>query len=211
MLDCFCSHRVSSRAVFVAVTSLFLTLTACHTEEINIIKDSDMKKQDISLLGKEDAFQLIGKEWMLITAGDSSDFNTMTASWGGIGWLWNKPVAFIFVRPERYTHEFIERNERLTLSFFPEEQRKALQICGTKSGRDCDKVKEAGLTPLALESGDMTFNEARMVLDCRKLFKSEMAEAQFLDKEIAQRWYNDKPGGGFHTVYVVEIENVYTK
>ncbi len=170
-----------------------------------------MKKQDISLLGKENAFDLIGKEWMLITAGDSSNFNTMTASWGGLGWLWNKPVAFIFVRPERYTHEFIEKNERLTLSFFPEEQRKALQVCGTKSGRDCDKVKEAGLTPLALESGDMTFNEARMVLDCRKLFKSEMTEAQFLDKEIAQRWYNDKPGGGFHTVYVVEIENVYTK
>lgn len=210
MPDFCCSHMKSIRTGLIAFASFLLTMTGCQEAEMNNNQDV-MKKQDISLLGKEDAFQLIGKEWMLITAGDSSSFNTMTASWGGIGWLWNKPVAFIFVRPERYTHEFIEKNERLTLSFFPEEQRKALQVCGTKSGRDCDKVKEAGLTPLALESGDMTFNEARMVLDCRKLFKSEMTEAQFLDKEIAQRWYNDKPGGGFHTVYVVEIENVYTK
>ena len=168
-----------------------------------------MKKQDISLLAKEDAFQLIGTEWMLITSGDSSNFNTMTASWGGLGWLWNRPVAFLFVRPERYTHEFIERNERLTLSFFPETQRKALQVCGSKSGRDCDKVKEAGLTPVSLDSGTVSFAEARLTLDCRKLFKSDMKQADFLDKEILGKWYNDKPGGGFHTVYVVEIENVY--
>lgn len=168
-----------------------------------------MKKQDISLLAKEDVFQLIGTEWMLITSGDSSHFNTMTASWGGLGWLWNRPVAFLFVRPERYTHEFLERNERLTLSFFPESQRKALQVCGSKSGRDCDKVKEAGLTPVLLESGTVSFAEARLTLDCRKLFKSDMKQADFLDKEILEKWYNDKPGGGFHTVYVVEIENVY--
>ena len=168
-----------------------------------------MKKQAISLLAKEDVFQLIGTEWMLITSGDSSHFNTMTASWGGLGWLWNRPVAFLFVRPERYTHEFLERNERLTLSFFPEAQRKALQVCGSKSGRDCDKVKEAGLTPVLLESGTVSFAEARLTLDCRKLFKSDMKQADFLDKEILEKWYNDKPGGGFHTVYVVEIENVY--
>ena len=136
-----------------------------------------MKKQDISLLAKEDAFQLIGTEWMLITSGDSSNFNTMTASWGGLGWLWNRPVAFLFVRPERYTHEFIERNERLTLSFFPETQRKALQVCGSKSGRDCDKVKEAGLTPVQVEPGMVSFAEARMTLACRKLFKSDMKQA----------------------------------
>ena len=133
-----------------------------------------MKKQDISLLAKEDVFQLIGTEWMLITSGDSSNFNTMTASWGGLGWLWNRPVAFLFVRPERYTHEFIERNERLTLSFFPDSQRKALQVCGSKSGRDCNKVKEAGLTPVSLESGTVSFAEACLTLDCRKLFTARI-------------------------------------
>lgn len=170
-----------------------------------------MTKQDISVLGHEDAFNLIGKQWMLVTAGNSQSFNTMTASWGGIGVLWGKHVAFLFIRPERYTHEFIEANERLTLSFLPEEYRKALQICGSKSGRDCDKVKEAGLTPLTLESGDMTFAESRLILDCRKLFKAEMTEANFLDKAVLERWYNDQPGGGLHTVYVVEIESVWTK
>lgn len=171
-----------------------------------------MTKQDISILGKENAFDLIGKEWMLITAKrDDNKVNTMTASWGGIGWLWNKPVAFIFVRPERYTHEFIEEADRLTLSFYPESMRQALQICGTKSGRDGDKIQEAGLTPLALESGAVTFDQSRLTLDCRKLFKSDMQAANFLDKTLLERWYNDQPGGGLHTIYVVEIEEVYTK
>ena len=169
-----------------------------------------MTKTTIETLGKENAFDLIGKQWMLVTAGTSASFNTMTASWGGIGWLWNKPVAFIFIRPERYTHEFIEKNDRLTLSFYTEDYRKALQLCGSKSGRDTDKVKETGLTPVALESGAMTFDEACMTLDCRKLFKATMQEANFLDKEILDRWYGEKQGN-LHDVYVLEIEGVYTK
>lgn len=169
----------------------------------------DMTKQDISVLGKENAFDLIGKEWMLVTAGTEEKFNTMTASWGGVGILWNKTVAFLFIRPERYTHGFLEENERVTLSFYGEEYRKALQICGTKSGRDTDKVKECGFTPLKLESGAMTFAESRMTLDCRKLFKTEMTEANFIDREILDKQYGAH--GGMHTVYVVEIESVYTK
>ena len=168
-----------------------------------------MTKQDISVLGKENAFKLIGDEWMLVTAGTEDKFNTMTASWGGVGILWNKPVAFLFIRPERYTHGFLEENERVTLSFYGEEYRKALQICGTKSGRDTDKVKECGITPLKLESGAMTFAESRMTLDCRKLFKTEMTEANFIDREILDKQYGAH--GGMHTVYVVEIEEVYTK
>lgn len=171
---------------------------------------NNMKKQDLSVLGNEDVFKLIGEEWMLVTAGTNDKFNTMTASWGGFGWLWNKPVAFIFIRPERYTHDFIEQNDRLTLSFYDEDYRKALQICGTKSGRDIDKVKAANLTPQPMESGTMTFAEARMTLDCRKLFKTEMTEASFIDKETLARWYNNQPDGSLHTIYVVEIEGVYT-
>ncbi|MBO7580444.1 MAG: flavin reductase family protein [Bacteroidaceae bacterium] len=168
-----------------------------------------MKKIDIKTLGQEDAFDLIGKQWMLVTAGTQEKFNMMTASWGGIAWLWNKPVAFIFIRPERYTHEFIEANERVTLSFYPEDCRKALNVCGSKSGRTIDKVAETGLYPEVLESGAITFKEARLTLDCRKLFKSEMQAENFIDKEILSRWYNDQPGGGLHTVYVLEIENIY--
>lgn len=168
-----------------------------------------MKKSDISVLGRENAFDLISKQWMLVTAGNASSFNTMTASWGGVGFIWNKHVAFLFIRPERYTHDFIEKNERLTLSFFSEEFRPALQICGSKSGRDTDKVKESGLTPVATESGSITFEQARMTLDCRKLFKVDMQNESFVDKSLLERWYNSNPGGGLHSVYIVEIENVY--
>ena len=168
-----------------------------------------MKKTDLKTLASENAFDLIGKEWMLVTAGTQEKFNTMTASWGGIGWLWNRPVAFVFIRPERYTHDFIEREGRLTLSFYKEECRNILQFCGTRSGRDVDKVKETGLKPVALESGAMTFEQARLTLDCRKLFKSPMAEANFIDKAILEKWYGNQPGGSLHDVYVIEIEGVY--
>ena len=106
-----------------------------------------MIKKDLTVLSQEDVFRLIGKEWMLITAGNIQHFNTMTASWGGLGWLWNKPVAFIFVRPERYTYEFIESGGRITLSFLPEAFKPVLNLCGSKSGREIDKIKETGLLP----------------------------------------------------------------
>lgn len=169
-----------------------------------------MKKADLSVLAQEDAFKLIGKEWMLVTAGNIEKFNTMTASWGGIGWLWNKPVAFVFIRPERFTHQFVEAQERLTLSFFGNEYRDILNFCGTKSGRDYDKVKETGLLPVATEKGCVGFQQARLTLECRKLYKGDFKAEEFIDKECLERWYNDKPGGSLHDVYIVEIENVYT-
>ena len=170
-----------------------------------------MKKTTIEALARENAFSLIGKEWMLITAGTPDACNMMTASWGGIGWLWNKPVAFIFVRPERHTYPLIEANEHITLSFLGESEamREAYNFCGTKSGRDFDKVKATGLTPVATEHGAVTFAEARLTIEGRKLFRAEMKAEEFLDKEVLARWYNDRPGGSLHVTYVVEIENVY--
>ena len=100
-----------------------------------------MKKLEVKDL-KENFFEAIGKEWMLVTDGTKEKFNTMTASWGGIGWLWNKPVAFVFIRPERYTYEFVEKNDYLTLSFLGEENKKIHAVCGSKSGRNIDKVKK---------------------------------------------------------------------
>lgn len=170
-----------------------------------------MKTSTIEALSREDIFALIGKEWMLVTAGSSDSFNTMTASWGGIGWLWNKPVAFVFIRPERYTHEFIEAADRLTLSFYGEEYRKVLQLCGSKSGRDVDKVAATGLIPHILSSGAVTFEQARLTIDGRKLFKVPMTADCFVDQEVLNRWYNDKPGGGLHDIYIVEIEQVYER
>ena len=108
-----------------------------------------MEKINVKELN-DNVFETIGKEWMLVCAGNKEKFNMMTASWGCLGWLWNKPVAVVFIRPERYTHGIIEENEFMTLSFLgnSEEARKIYNFCGSKSGRDFDKVKETGLTPV---------------------------------------------------------------
>lgn len=172
-----------------------------------------MKKTTIETLAKENPFTLIGKEWMLITAGTPEHFNMMTASWGGIGWLWNKPVAFIFVRPERHTYPILEDNEYLTLSFLgnDEKMRAIYNFCGSKSGSDYDKAKETGLEPISTEHGAVTFEQARLTIEARKMFRTEFKPEQFLDQEALTRWYNDRPGGSLHTMYVVEITDVYEK
>ncbi|MBR3608410.1 MAG: flavin reductase family protein [Bacteroidales bacterium] len=154
----------------------------------------------------ENIINLIGKEWTLITAGDIDSYNTMTASWGNMGFLWGKPVVTIFVRPQRYTFEFIEQSKTFTLSFFKEEYRKALTLCGTKSGREIDKAKEAGITPYAPADGCVAFKEARLVFKCRKLYKSLLTEESFIDKSILPKWYKD---GDLHYMYVAEIENIW--
>ena len=154
----------------------------------------------------ENIINLIGKEWTLITAGDIDSYNTMTASWGNMGFLWGKPVVTIFVRPQRYTFGFIEQSEVFTLSFFKEEYRKALTLCGTKSGREIDKAKEAGITPYAPADGCVAFEEARLVFKCRKLYKSLLTEESFIDKSILPKWYKD---GDLHYMYIAEIENIW--
>ena len=166
-----------------------------------------MKKLEVKDL-KENFFEAIGKEWMLVTAGTKEKFNTMTASWGGIGWLWNKPVAFVFVRPERYTYEFIEKSDYLTLSFLCEANKKIHAVCGSKSGRDTDKVKATGLKPIFTEQGNVLFEQARLSLEGRKLYADNIKPECFLDKESLEKWYDDAHGG-FHKMYIVEIENIW--
>lgn len=166
-----------------------------------------MKEISINDLN-ENVINLIGKDWTLITAGNINSYNTMTASWGNLGFLWGKPVATIFVRPQRHTYQFLEKSERFTLAFFNEEYRKALTICGTKSGRDIDKAKEAGITPYAPTDDCVAFKEARLVIKCKKLYKSLLTEDGFIDKSILPKWYKD---GDLHYVYIAEIENIWKK
>lgn len=148
----------------------------------------------------DNPFKLIGADWMLVAAGTLEKFNTMTASWGGFGVLWDRKVCFIFIRPTRYTYEFIERFETFTLSFFEERYRKALQFCGTHSGRDTDKVKGSGLTPKE-EGGFVWFNEARLVIGCKKIYFQDIIPAQFMDPAIEKMY----PKKDYHRMYVGEI------
>ncbi|MBQ4104887.1 MAG: flavin reductase [Clostridia bacterium] len=152
-------------------------------------------------------FTKIGKEWMLITAGNQEKFNTMTASWGGLGVLWNKDVAFTFVRPCRYTFEFTEESDFFSLCFFGEDCREALNLCGTKSGRDCDKVKEANLTPVFVD-GVPCFEEAKLVLICKKLYAQPMDKAFALTQDVTKHYGENEP---YHTMYAGEIIKALTK
>ena len=152
-------------------------------------------------------FSRIGEQWMLITAGTGAQCNTMTASWGGLGVLWGTNVAACFVRPQRYTYEFIEKSPFFTLSFFGEERRQALSLCGTKSGRDLDKVKACGFTVCTAACGAPYFEEARLVLVCRKRFVQEMDPGS-IPEDVKEKWYPQKD---YHTLYVGEILEVLRK
>lgn len=152
-------------------------------------------------------FTKIGKEWMLVTAGDEEKHNTMTASWGGVGVMWGKNVVSVYIRPQRYTKEFVDTKDIFTLSFYDETYRKALSICGSKSGRDCDKEAEAGLTPYYIE-GTTAFEEANMILVCKKQYHQEMSAEHFDVSENDVKWYPEKD---YHIMYMAEIEKVLIK
>jgi len=155
----------------------------------------------------DNVFSLIGKDWMLITAGTVDNYNTMTASWGGLGHLWNKNVCFVFVRPSRYTYEFMEKNDTFSLSFFTEEWRKALTICGTRSGRDIDKAKETGLKPILGNHNTTVFEQARLIIECKKIYYQDFDPARFLDPSIEKN-YN---GSNYHRMYIGEILRISAK
>ena len=155
----------------------------------------------------QNVFSLIGDQWMLLTAGTGEKCSTMTASWGGLGVLWGKPVATVYIRPQRYTLEFVEREEKFTLAFFGEEYRKALALCGSKSGRDIDKVKECGFT-VETADGAPYFAQADLVLVCRKAYWQDMDPTHFLDGEIDGKWYPEKD---YHRIFIGEIETVLKK
>ncbi|MCI6642996.1 MAG: flavin reductase family protein [Alloprevotella sp.] len=169
-----------------------------------------MQKIDVNTL-QENPFHLLGKEWSLVAAGNTEHFDMLTTSWGGLCVLWNKPVAVVFIRENRYTREFIEANKYVTVSFYgtDRQSRHILNICGTRSGRDCDKAKELGLSPVATDNGAVTFKQARLTLEGRKVYCMPIEEANFLDRAIYEKWYNDSPGGEKHYAYFLEITNAY--
>jgi len=155
--------------------------------------------------------KLIATDWMLVTSGTSDNFNMMTASWGGIGELWGKHVATIYVRPERYTDTFISDTHRFTLSFFDNDKKKILGIMGKESGRNFDKMHFEGLTAKTLPTGQITFEEARLVFDCKVLYTDTLSPEKFLDKESLAKWYNEAPGRSLHNVYIAEIVKTWIK
>lgn len=159
-----------------------------------------LSETDIEKLN-ESTIKLIGYDWMLVSAGKTQDYNTMTAAWGGLGFLWHKPVAFAFIRPPRHTFSYIEKHDYFSLSFFSEKYRDALQFCGSCSGRDTDKAKETGLVAVDFQDKTVYFAQSRLVLICRKLYYQDINPELFLDKDIQ----NVYPLKDYHRMYIGEI------
>lgn len=153
----------------------------------------------------KNAIKLIADEWALITAGNSDKFNMMTASWGFLGEMWGKDCAIAMIRPQRYTLEFVNESEYFTLSFYG--SNKAIhKVCGSKSGRDIDKAAESGIVPV-FDDGAVYFEQAELVLICKKLYTSEIEKGGFVDEECL-KWY---PDNDFHKMFVGEIVKVLKK
>ncbi|OPZ99157.1 MAG: Flavoredoxin [Bacteroidetes bacterium ADurb.Bin408] len=184
----------------IALLVLFINVNAQEKEGFKKITYKEFNAE---------AIKLIGDDWMLVAAGNfTNKFNMMTANWGGLGWLWNKPVAFIFVRPQRYTYEFTEREPIFTLTFFEEKYRDILSLLGSKSGRDMDKMKNSGLTPFETENKSIAFKEAQIILECKKIYATKINSADFTDKDIDNKVY---PKKDYHTMYIGEITNIWVK
>lgn len=158
---------------------------------------TEIKPEEI----KDNTFKLIGSDYMLITAGNLKSYNTMTASWGGLGVLWNKNIAVCFVRPHRYTYQFMESTDNFTLSFFEQKYKGVLDYCGSKSGRDVNKALECKLTAIESTLKGVFFSQARLVLECKKIYFQDLQESNFLDKSIAHNY----PKKDFHRMYIGEI------
>lgn len=147
---------------------------------------------------------LWNEQWLLLTAGDleQGKYNTMTVGWGSLGTMWGQPFAQVVVRPIRYTYQFMEQYDTFTLCAFPEAYRDALNLMGTKSGRDMDKIAEAGLTPVAADQvAAPAFAEASLIIECRKTYWQDLDPAHFIDPGTEKHY----PEKHYHRVYFGQI------
>ena len=163
----------------------------------------EMEIRDLSC----DVFQVFQHATPLLSAGSAEKFNTMVIGWGGLGTLWGKAVCTVYVRPQRYTYEFMERENAFSVSVLPPECREALRVCGSESGRDVDKVKKCGLTPAFSALGAPYFEQAQLVLVCRKLYVQDLDLGGMAEK--VQIFYGPAQGG-IHRAYTGEILEAYT-
>jgi flavin reductase (DIM6/NTAB) family NADH-FMN oxidoreductase RutF len=154
----------------------------------------------------ENVFTTLNKEGALLTAGKPDHFNTMTISWGTFGMLWNKPVLFVFVRPQRYTSEFMTSNHYFTVSLLRQEYKDIIDYCGSHSGRDSDKIKATGLVPHPTDLGNVIYEQIRWAFECKKIYDDKIKPESFLDPSIIQTTYQKSD---FHRMFIGEIVNCY--
>ncbi len=169
----------------------------------NIVNFKAIKPEELNV----NFFDAINHQWMLITAGNDEKINTMTASWGGMGILWNKNVSYVFIRDSRYTLELVDNNDYYSLSFFGEKMRKELAFCGRNSGRNTDKISQTGLSPV-FDAEAPYFEQAELVIICKKLYKQKLDPGCFIEKNLIEKFYSDND---WHEFFVGEIVQVLKK
>lgn len=152
-------------------------------------------------------FEKIGKEWMLVTAGDEEKANTMTASWGGMGVMWGKNVVYVVIRQSRYTKEFIDKQGSFSLSFLGEKHRNMLKYLGSISGRTEDKIKEANVE-LNYHKGVPFIDQGNLALICKVMSATQIKPEEFVAEGIEEQWYADKD---YHTLYIAEITDILAR
>ncbi|MDR2100301.1 MAG: hypothetical protein LBP40_05715 [Campylobacteraceae bacterium] len=178
-------------------------------QQTKAIKASNLWKEKDIITDFDGSFiKKISQEWTAISAGTKESYNTMTASWGGIGYLWQRDVAIVYVRPTRFTYDFTEKSDYFTLTFFDQKLKaKVHKIFGNKSGRDTNKAKEANLTPIYFDENIISFEEAKEVIVCKKIYFDDFKPNNFLDKTINDMY----PAKDYHRVYIGEIKKFYKK
>lgn len=156
-------------------------------------------------------FYAIDQEWALLTCGVKEKFNTMTISWGGLGTIWNKPVVTVYVKPNRYTYEFIENNEYFTISFYDKEYKKDLGILGSKSGRNINKIELTKLTPEFFKN-TTSFKEAKLTIICKKIYFQDLdinnINVDSIPQSEVDRFYKTEP---VHRMYIGEVIDIIDK
>ncbi|MCR5067427.1 MAG: flavin reductase family protein [Erysipelotrichaceae bacterium] len=151
----------------------------------------------------DNMFRLFDKGWALVTSGSIDDFNTMTVSWGSLGTLWSRSIVTVYIKPCRYTHQFMEKNDHFTVSFFDEQFREDLALLGSKSGRDGNKVAETSLEPVSMD-GTVGFRQARVTIICRKIYHSDF-DPEIIPASAMEKYYQSEAP---HTMYIGEVEKI---
>lgn len=203
----FIARRAVCCAITIAISVLMLATSARAQEQSGGV----WQKIDPTQIS-DNPVTLFSQDWMALAAGQPGNMNAMTIAWGGLGTLWgmnNAAVVTVYVEPSRYTHQFMEKNEYFTVTTFPEQYKKALQYIGSRSGRNEDKIANAGLSVSFTELGNPIFNEARLAIECRKIYAAPFDPAGMGEK--GRRIYSGNSGMRPHTIFIGEIVNVWRK
>ncbi|MDR2085380.1 MAG: flavin reductase [Bacteroidales bacterium] len=190
--------------LLILITISAIIMNSCKTTS----EEKKFDRIDVKDL-KENVFELFNDNWFVVTAGENEVFNPMTISWGGLGILWGYPVATIYIRDSRHTYQFIDKGDYFTLCAFDEKYRDEVTYFGTASGRDEDKIKASGLTPAKTLQGNLYFEEARLVIECEKIYFNDLEKDNILDAK-SKNFYEGEDTS-YHTMFVGKIINVWEK